>query len=619
MRDIACPVCTQEEPGLFRCTIVGLATIAMLAGMLTAGCANRSASVLQRDWLLDAGQERPELTGELPTHPAQERLAKSALRGRLLVKIEKAETLKRYRPEAFDENALREAPPQFRELASRLNIHHASELGLAKTGKPLVQLHLAMPRRAAEVEAALSQLHLRLRRDYGWPQQSDSLVDLFVVEGDLGLSGATELPGGRRRFPQLKPESNLNAAFTKLGVGSIRRIFRMTEQPDGKGMLQVVPLLRLLDETRERYPVRASRGYPDLNPSRDLEDWFLLRLDRDVDLAGVAAALEKARGINTVFFDYALEYHQAPQDEPEYPNQWALQPAGQWGIDALPAWNVVTPAPSNVRVAVIDSGFKEDLNEFAGRIWSKACRSGQVPTSDHCEIPANGIDDDLNGYIDDVKGVTTNDRYTGVPGPIGTGGAVVEGDHGTKVAGIIAANATNGVLIAGVAGAAPVVLMNVSIGSGAGCAELAEAITYATLEGADIANISLGVRPHYLVWEAIQAALSRDGGGVTVIASAGNRNRRATENYLTENATYPAWYPGVISVGGTDRSGRRWVEPGAGAGSNYGVGLDLVAPAKEVATVTYAAGSIAAIHTTMTGTSGSAAIVSGVAAIVLSH
>ena len=298
------------------------------------------------------------------------------------------------------------------------------------------------------------------------------------------------------------------------------------------------------------------------------------------------------------------------------PGQWALQSSAQWGIDVLPAWNVSAAPQTPIRVAIIDSGIKQDLDEFAGRIWSKECLAGQVPGTDHCEISGNGLDDDGNGYADDVTGITTASDY---PLNMGAGGIPAVGsDHATKVAAIVAANSSNGVLIAGVSGIAPVTLMNLSLGASKGCAELAEALLYATVEGADIANISLGVRPDPLISEALFAAMTRDGGGVTVVASAGNNNTRVTENYFQEGATYPAWFPGVISVGGSAQSGRRWLS--SAGGSNYGVGLDLVAPADSVATITFSSPTATtATPVAMSGTSASAAIVSGVAALLLSH
>jgi hypothetical protein len=169
----------------------------------------------------------------------------------------------------------------------------------------------------------------------------------------------------------------------------------------------------------------------------------------------------------------------------------------------------------------------------------------------------------------------------------------------------------------GVAGTADVRLMNISLGYVFGCSELAEAIQYAIMEGADIINMSLGAPPHQLVAEAIQNALSTQG-GIILVASAGNGKRRVSQDYGPIGAHYPAWYDGVIAVGGTDANGHLWSEPGQDIGSNYGVGLDLVAPAKDVPTITFSTLEQRRPDPgNLTGTSASAALVSGVAALLI--
>jgi hypothetical protein len=546
----------------------------------------------------------PEGRGSVALRPG--RVEAPAMPGRLIVKISSRETLKRYHP--GNEPAI---DPKHNLFEGIGRVTQVTELGRSRSGGAVFQVQLTDPQAAREIEARLRDSGLALRRDYGWPTSANSSVRGFVAEAGTLHQGDRK---GSRRYPQLKPESRLNSMFQSLGVGSIRRVFRMAERPN-KGMLEVAATKDLLVEAGKRYPVRSARGYPNAAVPEGMENWFLLRLDRDADLEKTRVALLRAAGVEAVLFDYSVVYHQTPQSEPQYASQWALQSTAQ-GINVLPAWNLTGVSARPTRVAVIDSGIKENLDEFAGRIWNKSCLAGQVPASDHCEIPGNGIDDDLNGYVDDVTGITTNNEYPWVSGAGGL--PVVATEHATKVAGVIAANSTNSTLIAGVAGAAPISIMNISLADGAGCTELAEAILYATLEGADVANMSLGAPNHELTWQAIQAALTRNGGGVTLVASAGNSNRRVTDNYVLSGAQYPAWYRGVIAVGGTDSSGRRWVD-GPGAGSNYGAGLALVAPAKDVTTVTYPAVGTTAVLSSMTGTSASAALVSGAAALILSY
>lgn len=515
--------------------------------------------------------------------------------GRLLVKVATGEIRESFIP--LPRTVL---PPRFPKA---LPVNGAVPLGWTNARKALILVELSGPVRRSTVGSLLKKAGIKWQRDARAVDQRPGYVTSIVVEAEEGW-----LP--KRLYPQLKPDSKLNELFHRVGIGSIRRIHRASEVPAPDGSLRVVPVTKLLKDAETRYPRRAARGYPDIRVPTNMDSWFVARLGPDADLSRAMTDIARSQGIEEVSLDYHVSYMQLPQDEPEYPNQWALQDAGHWGINVLPAWQLGM-SMSPVRVAVIGSGIKEDLNEFAGRIWSKACQAGQDPQNDHCEIAGNGVDDDANGYIDDVTGITTFETTSSPP--------IVTSSHETQVAGLIAANSTNGQLIAGVSGQAPASMINISLGFTRGCAELAEAILYATLEGADVANMSLGAPPNIPTLEAVHAALTRRGGGVTLVASAGNNARRVTQSFYLEGATYPAWLPGVISVGGTDTSGHLWRE-GLNTGSNYGVDLDLVAPASDVQTITYSASSdTTATVTTMDGTSASAAIVSGTAALVLTH
>jgi len=143
--------------------------------------------------------------------------------------------------------------------------------------------------------------------------------------------------------------------------------------------------------------------------------------------------------------------------------------------------------PPPIIVAVFDSGVRYDHEDLADQMWTNIN-----------EIPNNGLDDDGNGYVDDIHGIDVanndgdpmDDEYDtkfGHPG------------HGTHVAGIIAANANNGVGITGIAGGTlggkgalgfrAVQIMAIKIGSFADCIE---GIAYALKHGAKISNWSVG-------------------------------------------------------------------------------------------------------------------------------
>ena len=149
--------------------------------------------------------------------------------------------------------------------------------------------------------------------------------------------------------------------------------------------------------------------------------------------------------------------------------QWAV---AQGAIFNLPgAWELSQGA--GVTVAVVDSGAKLDHPDLAPNIWTN-----------FKEIPGNGVDDDHNGYVDDVHGVDLTSKSQGQNLSDGFG-------HGTHVAGTIAA-AANGKGVVGVAFRAKLMIVRVLDDEGAGSTgAVAEGIRYAAANGARIINLSL--------------------------------------------------------------------------------------------------------------------------------
>ena len=148
------------------------------------------------------------------------------------------------------------------------------------------------------------------------------------------------------------------------------------------------------------------------------------------------------------------------------------------------------------------------------------------------EIAGNGIDDEGNGFVDDVHGWDFADNDNEVLDDYG---------HGTHVAGIVAARIDNGIGIAGLAGRATIMPVDV-FGGGIGTYEdLIRAIVYATDNGAQVINMSLGASSYSLGEEAaVDYAYAH---GVVVVAAAGNSG-------LTE-VHYPAAHANVIAVAAT--------------------------------------------------------------------
>lgn len=241
-----------------------------------------------------------------------------------------------------------------------------------------------------------------------------------------------------------------------------------------------------------------------------------------------------------------------------FTDQWALLNTGQDpglhgdpgvpGVDikATDAWGI-TKGSSDLVVAVIDTGIQIDHPDLIHNIWTNP-----LDTS-------NTLDDDNNGYIDDVHGWNflsdNNQLYS-----------ALDGDwHGTSIAGIIAASTNNGIGVAGIAPNVKIMPLKF-IGAEYGYeTDLIEAIAYAEEHGAKIANISADmINPSQALKDAIDAS------SMLFVTSAGNYGQNSDEN-----PTYPASYnsPNIISVAALDHKGLLLTS------SNYGsTSIDVAAP-----------------------------------------
>lgn len=186
-------------------------------------------------------------------------------------------------------------------------------------------------------------------------------------------------------------------------------------------------------------------------------------------------------------------------------------------------------------VAVIDTGVDYTHKDLADNIWVN-----------EGEIPGNGIDDDGNGYVDDVHGVDFVD---------GDSDPMDERGHGTHVAGIIAMTPGNGGGV-GVAYGAKIMCVRAGQANGSfASSDIAKAIKYAADNGADVINMSFGgTGRSYLVESALQDAFP----SCVLVAAAGNdglpTNDAKQAGYLFTEDIYPAGYKYVIGVMATDNN-----------------------------------------------------------------
>lgn len=271
----------------------------------------------------------------------------------------------------------------------------------------------------------------------------------------------------------------------------------------------------------------------------------------------VADAMKRYRAASGVVYAQPNYLHRvsAMPDDPRLPELWGLHNEGQTGgtedadIDAPEAWDIQTGS-DQVVVAVIDTGVDYRHPDLADNMWVN-----------EGEIPGNGVDDDGNGYVDDVYGYDFF-NYDNDP--------VDDHSHGTHCSGTIGAVADNGIGVAGVAW--DVRIMAVKFLSADGWGDTwgaVESIYYADMMGADIMSNSWGGGP----WEQVlyDAIASTD---ALFVAAAGNDSSN-TDMW----PNYPSCYdlPNVLAVGATDHNDQvAWF-------SNWGAEtVDVFAPGEEI-------------------------------------
>ena len=208
-------------------------------------------------------------------------------------------------------------------------------------------------------------------------------------------------------------------------------------------------------------------------------------------------------------------------------------------VDAPKAWDVETGDSTQI-IAILDTGVDGKHPDLKDNIW----------TNRH-EIPGNGIDDDHNGYVDDVHGwdFVNHDNNP-----------ADDNSHGTHVAGIAAAEGNNGIGMTGVAWHARIMPIKVMQSTGVGSAsDIAKGVEYASDNGATVINMSIGSYGESLT---LKAALENayagtgEGKGSILVAAAGNDGLKLIEEGKPEGNMYPACYPFVIGVMATENSGK---------------------------------------------------------------
>ena len=262
------------------------------------------------------------------------------------------------------------------------------------------------------------------------------------------------------------------------------------------------------------------------------------KLAANSDVPGLSSQLRGLSGIRYAHPNY-ITYPAFEPNDPYWNDQYGPQI-----VEAPQAWDTTTGSASTL-IAVADTGINFQHEDFQDdMIWTNPG-----------EIPGNGIDDDNNGYIDDVHGwdcLSDDNDTTDTSG------------HGSHVAGILAARLDNGI---GIAGMAQVTIVPLQVFTPGGTWEaITEAVYYATDNGAKALNYSGGgYGGDGSLADACQYAWDN---GMTVVAAAGN--------YNGSTHFYPAAYTPVLAISGTDSNDNRYNN------SNYGDWIDVAAPGVDV-------------------------------------
>ena len=321
---------------------------------------------------------------------------------------------------------------------------------------------------------------------------------------------------------------------------------------------EVIVKFRPGTTTAEETAVLASVGGVDTNRRINGQGAKIVRVRGGARDA--VAVLSQAPAVEYAELDKLLTAAAMPND-PQFGEQYALD-----AIDAPEGWDLLGlgafPSTGGTKVGIIDTGIDKSHPEFAGRVSNCAQSTAMF----------------------------------GVGGEIRSGCADDDG-HGTKVAGILSANANNGIGIAGVAFNAPLAMCRAledGIGRGS-TSNVVNCLNWLRNRGAKVISMSFGGASSTTLQNAVRSAWN-NGYGAVLVAAAGNDGGYGT--------LYPAGYPEVVSVASTAVADE-WGE------SNHNADVEVSAPGVDILTTALGGG-----YAYGSGTSAATPYAAGVATLM---
>ncbi|WP_176461297.1 S8 family serine peptidase [Lutibacter agarilyticus] len=392
---------------------------------------------------------------------------------------------------------------------------------------------------------------------------------------------------------------NIDKVSNQIGITKIKRVFPFSPKFEAKHRKYGLHLWYEVEFDTNKSAKEVMHQYEGLAEIEIIKPIYKkTRID-----ANKKPVVYKPESVNNLNSIAAFE-----ANDPYITDQWHYESDGRFGefssdIDLFDAWETTTGS-SDIIIAIVDQGVDFNHEDLKDNMWvNEAELNGE-----------EGVDDDQNGYIDDIYGTNFN-----VPG------AITPGDHGTHVAGTVGAVGNNGIGVAGVAGGDGsgngVKLMSTQVfdaRSNDGI-NFAEAIVYGADNGAVISQNSWGYNRadyyepevldaiRYFIAEAGQYPGSPMKGGILFFAT-GNNGLEVTR--------YPGAFDEVVAVTATGPTGL------PAPYTNFGDWVDIAAPGGDSTNFGEEGGILSTLtgdqYGYMEGTSMACPHVSGVAALIIS-
>lgn len=347
---------------------------------------------------------------------------------------------------------------------------------------------------------------------------------------------------------------------------------------DGKAYLKLTDPLseQVWDQFRNRYGVTSI-----LQPFRTpgMENVYAIRFSETTRVNDLIAEMNRLPQVE--YIERVPLYRTTYTPNDLAPVQWGLP-----RIQAEEAWDLVQGSP-DVVIAIVDNAVRIDHEDLAPTLWTN-------PN----EIAGDGIDNDNNGYIDDVHGFDVADDDNDANPPLS---ASISLSHGSHVAGIAAAATNNGLGIASIGSGCSFLPVKTKhdTTTGIGLDATAEGMDFAIVSGAKVVNMSFAGQGFS---QTIQSLVNLGYfQGIIWVAGAGNSG--------TWQGFFPAGYNRVISVGSTELDDRK------SGFSSYHPTLDIMAPGGGIWSV-YSADTDTYVY--MSGTSMACPMVAGLCGLMLS-